>query len=546
MNGPRKLVFAVIFLILAAGFAAAASSANIYIAQNAAGANTGADCADAYAVAWFNSSSNWGSNAGQIGPATTVHLCGTFTAPAGASYYLTFRGSGTSGNPITLLFENGTVLTAPYWSGPAVSLNGENYITVNGGTNGTIQATANGTNLANKQDGGTGIWFFNSSNVQIENMTIANLYVHTCTLPISNCTDEGGQNTWGISGLAGTNALIGPNNTVHDMKWCIGDAYTTGNSNIQYFKNTIYSCDHGIVFGDANVGGAADQTTGSTSATCGGGDGNMICQNTIHDGGNWDDYNGGGAPMNHHDGIHTWGNNSSSTYFTIIEGNYVYGNWGYNAGSLIYMNQGLNGVIVDNNLLVISYCPNAGTGMLGFSGAGITGNDGKAYNNTLVNNCGSSCSQGGIVVTTNNNVTLENNIVEVQAGNFISFDSSSTVSAIDYNDYYCLGSGCSWTQGSGCYYVGSFSTWQGCGWDAHGRTANPSLNSSSSPPYQLAGSSSGAWQEGTNLTSLGITSLDSDYPGVGRPSSGAWDMGAYEDSAVDAPAAPTGLSAAVQ
>ena len=31
------------------------------IAQNAAGGNTGADCADAHAVSWFNTSSNWGS-----------------------------------------------------------------------------------------------------------------------------------------------------------------------------------------------------------------------------------------------------------------------------------------------------------------------------------------------------------------------------------------------------------------------------------------------------------------------------------------------------
>ena len=71
MNGPRKLLLAVMFVILAATFSAAS---DIYIAQNATGGNTGADCADAHAASWFNSSSNWGSGSGKIGPGTTVHL----------------------------------------------------------------------------------------------------------------------------------------------------------------------------------------------------------------------------------------------------------------------------------------------------------------------------------------------------------------------------------------------------------------------------------------------------------------------------------------
>ena len=121
MNGPRNLILAVILVTFAAAFATAS---DIYIAQNAIGANTGADCADAHAVTWFDSGSNWGSGGGQIGPGTTVHLCGTFSAPAGASEYLTFQGSGTNGNPITLLFESGAVLTATYWSGGVIDIAG--------------------------------------------------------------------------------------------------------------------------------------------------------------------------------------------------------------------------------------------------------------------------------------------------------------------------------------------------------------------------------------------------------------------------------------
>src|SRR5271170_5558473 len=89
-----------VFVVYAAS--GTARAADIYVAQGAAGQNTGQDCADAYAYTFFNASSNWGSLAGQIGPGTTVHLCGTITSP------LTAQGSGTSSSPITILFDAAT------------------------------------------------------------------------------------------------------------------------------------------------------------------------------------------------------------------------------------------------------------------------------------------------------------------------------------------------------------------------------------------------------------------------------------------------------
>jgi hypothetical protein len=67
-------------LVFGICLAASASAKDIYLAQSAAGAATGADCADAQAASFFNSSGNWGSGAAQIGPGTTVHLCGTIAA----------------------------------------------------------------------------------------------------------------------------------------------------------------------------------------------------------------------------------------------------------------------------------------------------------------------------------------------------------------------------------------------------------------------------------------------------------------------------------
>ena len=91
-----------------------ASAANVYIAQSAAGMANGADCQDAYPYTFFNTSGNWGAMANQIGPGTTVHLCGTITGLAGSTV-LTFQGSGSNGSPITLIFETGAALNAPYW-----------------------------------------------------------------------------------------------------------------------------------------------------------------------------------------------------------------------------------------------------------------------------------------------------------------------------------------------------------------------------------------------------------------------------------------------
>src|SRR5712692_3655899 len=93
--------------LLGARFAGA-SAGNIYISQSGAGAQSGADCADAKPVSFFNATANWGSGGAQIGPGTTVHLCGTITTE------LAFHGSGTSGNLIELLFESGASISVPY------------------------------------------------------------------------------------------------------------------------------------------------------------------------------------------------------------------------------------------------------------------------------------------------------------------------------------------------------------------------------------------------------------------------------------------------
>ena len=150
----------------------AGASGNIYIAQNATGSNNGSSCANAYAVSFFNTSSNWGNGTGKISPGTTVHLCGTITSQ------LVGQGSGTSGSPITIYFEPNAKISMP--AGTLMNMQNENYIVIDGGTNGILENTDNGTNLDN-QIAASGIYASGSGNLEIKNLTIQNLYVHTST-----------------------------------------------------------------------------------------------------------------------------------------------------------------------------------------------------------------------------------------------------------------------------------------------------------------------------------------------------------------------------
>ena len=240
-----QLFFVAILLLLTPSISSA-SATNVYVAQNSAGGANGADCADAFPVSWFNNGANWGSGTSQIGPGTTVHLCGTITGAANATV-LGIQGSGTSSNPITILWENGAVVTAPVCpgiaSGGCVDLQGNSYVVLNGGTNGVIQNTANGTGKAYQQSS-TAIQAIGSTSLTVENLTIQNIYVHTSASDgviddsAAVCIyDNGSANNWVIK-----------NNVMHDMSWCISVQYNTS-SNITISGNNIYNIDHGIAFG---------------------------------------------------------------------------------------------------------------------------------------------------------------------------------------------------------------------------------------------------------------------------------------------------------
>ncbi len=349
------LLRSVIAIVTILVFSAICSAKDIYIAQNPAGANTGADCGNALGANFFNTASNWGGATGQIGPGTTVHLCGTFTGAAGATM-LKIQGSGTAGNPITVLFEPGAKLTAPYWNA-AISCTNQTYITIDGGSNGLITTTANGTTLAN-QTNSTGVYLNNCSNSEVRNLNIGPMYVRT-----PNSSDSCGCGV-GINLVDGSNYNI-HNNTVHDAQYDILGQYDGSTSNWTYKSNTLYNTAGCMIIGDGN------SNAKMTNAIV---DGNE-CYDTYV----WDSP----GDLFHCDGIHTWATNSGSAISGLtIRNNYFHGNWGGHTTGLIFSSAvgggGMTGYLVYNN--VLTGTTETTDGYIVFDHA----NNAGIYNNTIV------------------------------------------------------------------------------------------------------------------------------------------------------------------
>jgi hypothetical protein len=502
------ILLAVIFVALCSAPTSFAQASDVYITPD--GSGQGVCTNSPQPPSFFNNSGNWGTGANQIGPGTTVHLCGTFSTT------LALQGSGNSASPVTVLFESGAIFSAPFWgSSGAISVNNLNYILVDGGTNGMIEATANGTGLANQQDG-KGISITNCSNCEVRNLTVANIYVHT-----SNSSDESGEGTYGIYYAGGSNVLV-HDNSVHDAKWCAFYAYSTGAtaSNVSIYSNNLAGCDHGVVVGGGNSNAAVS--------------GVSVHSNVIHDGGNWDD----NQNNNHHDGIHVWAviGGDVITGLQVFD-NKIYGDWGthMNAHIFVEANSGGtdNGWMVYNNSLTLSVANH-------FPAEGYIycqGNNGSVYSNSILNP--SNANTTGINLT-GSLETVENNLVSsVATGIYI--PSGASLSSSDYNLFYNL-------SGNAMVYQGKFfntpSSWiSGTGFDSHSVLTNPQVDTN----FQITTASS-AHQAALNLDSLDVSNLDLDAAGNPRPSgTSKWDIGAFQAGGTSGsqPNPPSNLNAVI-
>ena len=516
--------FVIGFLFLVVVFSSAQT--NIYIAQNAAGANSGADCADAHSAAWFNTSANWGSGATQIGPGDTVHLCGTFAAATANSSMLTVQGSGSSGSPITILFESGAVLTSPSWgNNGAINVNGKQYITINGDTSGgrqgVIRNTAAGTSAGNATLTTRGISCSSGSSggchhLIVKNITIGPIYIH-----VPNATNIDQANTNAIQCWPCDNVTI-DNVLAHDAGWMVN---ANGN-NLTLSNSDLYNFDHGIAFGPgSNVGGLT------------------VVGNHFHDMANWDT---GSADAYHHDYIHIW-----ATGVTFTGGNIYNNTFDGDSGTCcttahIFLEDRVTNLHVFNNVFITP--PGRTINILWPEGNSPRGLNNAFYNNYI--DAGSAGGDSGMFSRNQDGLIVINNYWR-QGATMISLQSSAPAS-INNNMYEQPGS---W--GYGSTDTGSFATWKGLlpagsGQDSASQFDTAASTNMDGTGHPQAGSAAiGAAQNLSALCAKNGGSLPdalcADAAGASRPASGAWDIGAYQlGSSASAPTPPSALTAIVQ
>jgi hypothetical protein len=509
-------------LVLALLFSALPVAAkDFYVAANQAGAGSGTGCSTAKPLSWLASAASWGTAMNQIGPGTTVHLCGTFTGTPGQQLFAV-RGSGASGSPITIKWETNAVLTAPYWSAMgAIYASGRSYIVFDGGTNGIIRNTANGTGRAYVQKS-RAIYASSCNNCTVKNLTIADMYVRTSYSDVAvtqtdvNC----------VFMLAAANFTIS-HITCHDAGWAI--AGWANNLTIEY--SNIYNIDHGLAFG------AGGKTSGF-----------WIHDNHIHGYVNWD------SPTNtyHHDGLHLWGQGGGTVTNGVIYNNLFDGDSGVNITAHIYLQDSIQNVSVYNNVFLVPSNRTivalwfAARSMTGMPGGSAIGN--SAYNNFI--NAGAHSRGTALFIQAQANFSAHNNIlmggqsdVSIQSGTTLSstgVDRNVYLDLADYGDRNTFGN-------NGLVYQ-TLPQWQSaCHCDANSKLVHLSQINANSLGQLLPGSVAiSAASNLLNISNGNLAALSKDKVGALRQSSGNWDAGAYKYGSVALPSSPTGVTATIQ
>jgi hypothetical protein len=542
----RLRPFIIFFALCVSAFAS-----DIYFGQTSAGSNNGTSCANAYA--YSDGTHGW-NTAGAQTAGNILHVCGILSFGAAAATPLTLSHSGSSGNPITLKFETGSGLTANDFSTAAIGGSGISWWVIDGGTNGVIQNTLNGDTGAICQAGACtshngssiGINLTNCTNCEIKNLTVNNIYIEVPGL-------AGGANSVAISFTQNSTGSKVHNNTIGSAKTSLLFSLDAGGdaSNVQIYNNSISDQDWGI-------GGGGSGATESAQNV-------LIHDNDITNWSNWSQgHSTGCSSAYHQDGIiwFNYGGAPTATYNLAIYNNYIHGDLtdGCPTG-FIYCADDLPCDVFNNVLQTTNSAANHN--QFGIMWLGQGGGDphpfapyARVWNNTILSaNAADVCAMFNLVTAGASD--YRNNVCYGTGANFSnnieSYITTVTATAAlfgnwDYNDWNPLLTTKFWgSQANGTN--ASWATWKGLitNGDAHSITSNPTLNSA---PYATPQAGSPVIGAGVNLTSLcsGVdTPLCTGPPqtfgvngscGAGciaRPSSAAWDMGAFPFAA---PATP--------
>jgi Glycosyl hydrolases family 18 len=484
---------------------------DLYISQSSAGGNTGADCADARAVASLVT--------GDWVPGHTIHLCGTI------STQLSVLASGTSGSVITVKWEPGAKLSQA--AGSLISLNSHNYLLFDGGTDcgpvtscastlsgtGIIENTANGSGLAHQS---VNVYAFsgtsNTANIEVKNLLIQNLYVHSS---LSDATSSSDVETGLFYGYPLGTGWSVHDNTLKDMGTCFQLQGFTPGATISIYKNYCYNMDWGV-----GLAGSGTRTV-------------LIHDNHFGSTTNWDTT----IDAFHHDGLHFYMPTSATSIATEVYNNTFDGNWG-SCCSTAFVYQEFS---IPNQFDMFNNVFNQTASSGAWPMVVASSQNGEWDNNTFM--CGAGSNTKGssqTIVGLSGTLNFRNNVFK-GCTTFLGLytgGAPATVSGVtDYAVYMAPSSGGNspWTDGSGTYStLAAFRS--ACGCDSHSAnfTAN-TLNANGSPTSSFPGIAAGS-NPGVNLTSIATGNLAALASGatnggqqsaIARPSGGSWDVGAF-------------------
>lgn len=457
---------------------------SIYVAQTARGNDSGIDTANAHAAAWLNLSASWGSGASKIEPGDSVRLCGTIAAP------LKLLGSGTAGKPVTIHFERDAKLSKPHWNqgggnnDAAINANTISNVIIDGGANGLVECTDNGTMKTNQVES-RGLYFYKCSSVIVRNMHILNMYVR-----VASPTDAGFGSGIYFRGSSNISIL---NNVVNDAERPIDISFDPGDHDYEIAGNSSVNAGEGsLVLGSSN--------TGATIT------GVRIHHNSFSKGkGTWS-----GNPDIHTNCMHLFAVHDNSRIDSVrIYSNRVTGDWGSNSTSYIFLEGTIYNPQVYNNIFMAADPGEWGGNAYLYVKHSPGG--ARLFNNTFIGNGGGM----NAMMVDGNGATITNNLCyNVTSPVECPYDTTG-LAACDYNNYYagtifCFG---------GYSPQMSLAAWKlRTGFDQHSTTAKPQLDAAYAPlPADTA-----VRGKGVNLSAYCAT----DFYDRPRPSAGAWDMGA--------------------
>jgi hypothetical protein len=505
-----------------------ASASDIYFAQSSAGGNTGASCANARAVSSMA--------AGDYTAGNTLHLCGTLTAG------FSILGSGSLGNVITIKWEPSARISVAFGGiiningakafllfdggfpcGPGTTCNAVENANMTGyasGQTGIIEATANGSGLANQNTATTAFAGCDGCHdIEFRNLIIRNLYQHTSTSDETNGAD-GGSWVWSCWS-ASVNGCVSGTLSIHDSF-----IHDTGNA-IQIQKNSgnvvkIYNIDF------ARNNWALDYSGNGTRTL-------FFHDNICRDAKNWDTVGGASPDIFHHNCIHSYMNTSTDSLGTYIYNVKATGDWGAccSTSNFLFVETATpSNMFVFNNASIQSCNSNTEPPV---TTRGQSSNVGITFYNNTFEGCGTTNANVEGTDYFGTGIVAENNANEGYGQFVVAGGTGTTFTTLDYNFYGAIGisGNAPWVLGS--TNISTFATWKtDTGGDAHGGKLT-SLNVNSSGVPQVG---SGLIGVGVNLTSLcsgNLIPLCADINGNGRPTVGAWTVGALNPSVVVMP-----------